>query len=88
MAAGRHHLPLLPVWGIFPHIYGKVFLHVDEAFPVSLGLIVFFSFPLILLGKALGCWGHHHFCNLLFNLCLGFFNITMERRLTLQSYVD
>lgn len=35
-----------------------------EAFPVSLGLIVFFSFPLILLGKALGSWGPHHYCSL------------------------
>lgn len=62
--AGRHRLPPLPVWGIFLHLYWEVFLLVDEAFPVSLGLVVFFSFPLILLGKALGSWGPHHYCNL------------------------
>lgn len=44
VTAGRHRLPLLPAWGsIFLHIHWEVFLHVDEAFPVSLGLIVYFS---------------------------------------------
>lgn len=69
ITSGRHCLELLMHLGFFLHVLECLF-HVDEAFPVSLGLLVFFSFALILLGS----WCVYHLCNLalakLFNLLL------------------